>query len=163
LKNVSEKLIVFVLVILHRVRGITSHSDIRRHISRQLNRWEAGEYEVLVQTTLKPLKFQLSFVTKNKTEEELFRAFHQKVLRGNLRGAVRYLIDRVGSVVLSPDDAIGDGQTVRDALLESIRKGGIPSKSSFQDVKVMPLFVPVTITANHIEKVTKRLRGSAGL
>jgi len=97
LKNVSEKLILFVLVILHRVRGI----NIRRHISRQLNRWEAGEYELLVQTTLKTLNFQLSFITKNKTEEEHFRAFRQKVLSGNLRGAVRYLTGRVRGVVLS--------------------------------------------------------------
>jgi len=69
LKNVSEKLTVFVLVILHRVRGIISYSDIRRHISRQPSRWEAGEYELRVQTTLKTLNFQLSFITKNNTEE----------------------------------------------------------------------------------------------
>ena len=80
-----------------------------------------------------------------------------------MRGAVRYLTDRVGGVVLSPDDAIGDGQTVRDALLEKHPEGGIPPKASFQDFKVMPLFVPVTITANHVENVAKKLRGSAGL
>jgi len=67
LKNTPEKLIVFILEILHRVRGITSYSDIRKHIFRQLKRWEAGEYELLVQTTLTTLKSQLSFITKNKT------------------------------------------------------------------------------------------------
>jgi len=148
LKNVSEKLIAFVPVILHRVRGITSYSNIRRHISRQLNRWEAGKYELLVQTTLKTLNFQLSFITKNKTEEEDFLAFHQKVLSGNLRGAVRYLTDRVG-------DAVGDGQTVRHALIEKHPEGGIPPKAPFQDIKAMPLFVLVTITANHDEDVAK--------
>jgi len=163
LKNVSEKLIVLVLVILHRVRGITSYSDICRHISRQLNRWEAREYDLLVQTTLKTLNFQLSLITKNKTEEEHFRAFHQKVLRGNLKGAVRYLTDRVGGAVLSPDDAIGDGQTVRDALLEKHPEGGIPPKTSFQDFKAMPLFVSVTVTAKHVDGVAKKLRGSYGL
>ena len=157
LKNTSEKLIVFILVILHRVRGITSYSDIRKHISRQLNRWEAGEYEFAT------LKYQLLFITKNKTEEEHFRAFHQNVLSGNLRGAVRYLTDRVGGVVLSSDDATGDGQTIRDALLEKHPEGGIPSAASFQDFKVMPLFVPVTIAANHVEDIAKKLRGSAGL
>jgi len=150
LKNVSEKLIVFVLVILHKVRGITSHSDIRRHTSHQLNRWEVGEYELLVQTTLKTLNFQLSFITMNKTEEEHFRAFHQKVLSGNLRGVVRYLTDKVGGIVLSPDDVIGDGQTVQDTLLDP--EGGILSKASFQDFNVMHLFVSITITANHVEE-----------
>jgi len=80
-----------------------------------------------------------------------------------LRGAVRYLIDRVGGLVLSPDDAIGDGQTVRDALLEMHPEGDIPSKASFQNYKAMPIFVPVTITAKHVEDVAKQLRGSTGL
>jgi len=80
-----------------------------------------------------------------------------------LRRAVRYLTDRVGGVVLSPDDAIGDGQTVRDALLEKYPEGGIPPKASLQDFKAMPLFVPVTITAKYVEDVAKKLRGSAGL
>ena len=70
---------------------------------------------------------------------------------------------RVGGVVLSPDDAIVDGQTVRGALLEKHPEGGIPSKASFQDFKVIPLFAPVTIAANHVENVSKKLRGSAGL
>ena len=96
-------------------------------------------------------------------QEEHFRAFHQKGLSGNLRGAVRYLIDRVGGLVLSPDDAIGDGQTVRDALLEMHPEGDIPSKASFQNYKAMPIFVPVTITAKHVEDVAKQLRGSTGL
>ena len=94
------------------------------------------------------LYVQLSFITKNKTEEEHFRAFHQKVLSDNLRGAVRYLTDRVGGIVLSPDDAIDNGQTVRDALLEKYPEGSFPSAASFQDFNAMPLFVPLPSQLN---------------
>jgi len=57
---------------------------------------------------------------------------------------------------------MGDGQTVQDALLEKHPEDGIPSAASFQDFKVIPLFVTVTITANHVEDVAKKLRGLAG-
>ena len=69
----------------------------------------------------------------------------------------------MGSVVLSPDDIIGDRQTVRDALLKKHPESGFPLTALFQDYQFMPLFFPVTIPADHIEHITKKLRGSAGL
>jgi len=99
---------------------------------------------------------------RSKQKKSAFRAFHQNFLTGNLRGAVRYLTDRVGGVEFSPDDVIGDRQTVRDALLEKHPESGILSAASLQDFKVMSRFAPGTITADHV-MTSQKIRGSAGL
>ena len=85
------------------------------------------------------------------------------MLGGDLRGVVRYLTDRVGGSVLSPEDVPVDGKTVRDILLDKHPVSNVPITDSFMDYKVMPLFVPVEITASHVEEVAKKLHGSAGL
>ena len=96
----------------------------------------------MVQTTHAILNFQLSFITKKKNIGRALPCFSPNIRSGNWRGAVRYLTDRDVGVVLIPDDVIGDGQTVRYALLEKNLEGSIPTKASFQDFKDMPLFVP---------------------
>jgi predicted neuraminidase len=48
----SEKLIVFIIVILQRKRGVTNASDIGKHIANRMKAWSDGKFEMLVQDTI---------------------------------------------------------------------------------------------------------------
>jgi hypothetical protein len=59
---------------------------------------------MLVEETLRSMESHLSFKQGSTTAEQRTKTFHQKVLRGNIRVAVRYLTEREKGGILYPDD-----------------------------------------------------------
>jgi hypothetical protein len=50
------------------------------------------------------MEAHLTFKQGSSTPEQRTKTFHQKVLRGNIRGAMMYLTDRDKGSILYPDD-----------------------------------------------------------
>jgi hypothetical protein len=90
----SERFIVFQLVILQKIREVKRSRDVRRQISKRLDAWEKGQTTMLVEDTLRSMESHLSLKRGHTTPEQRTKTFHQKVLRGNLQGALRYLTER---------------------------------------------------------------------
>ncbi len=113
----SEKLIVFQMVILQRTRGVTRARDIKKRIGKRLEAWEEGNFKMLVQTTEWDMKTYLSKMQGTTLNEQQRKTFHQKMLRGNVRGAVKYLTEREKGGVLLPDDTDEKtGRPVKEVL-----------------------------------------------
>ena len=66
--------------------------------------WEKGEFQLLFESTHRDLQASLSKAQGTTTPEQHAKTYHAKVLRGNLRGAVRYIMDREKGGMLYPDD-----------------------------------------------------------
>ena len=79
--------------------------------------WKRGEYQCIVEDTLRAMKSSLSTARGATTSEQQAKVFDAKVKGGNIRAAVRYITDREGGGVLAPDE-IDDksGKTVINAL-----------------------------------------------
>jgi hypothetical protein len=102
----------------------------------------------------------------------LARAFNATVLSGRLRKAVRKATSRDGGGVLQPDDACTKtGRPVIDVLREKHPKMRDPGtidlddndRGVFEPYEAIPEAVPLSITADTVEKVAPKLSGSAGL
>ena len=88
-----ERFIFFQTVVLQRARHITLSQDIWRRIEKRLNTWEAGQFSILVEDTLRSSTQYLTAVRREETAEHRAKTFHGLVLRSF------FLVD--GSEVLS--------------------------------------------------------------
>jgi hypothetical protein len=98
------------------------------------------------------------------TTEQHAKIFHRKMLRGDVRGAVRYLTDREKGGILHLDDVnVKSGDTVMEALESKHPNALIPDVNSLLNYTITPNFVDVNICEESIEKVAQKLSGSAGI
>ena len=160
----SERFIVFQLVILQRSRDVKQAKDIRKRMARRMDAWSEGKFSMLVQDTERALKSYLSTKQGNVTPEQRAKIFHGKMLRGDVRGAVRYLTARDKGSVLMPDKIDEkSGDTVAEVLASKHPEARMPVASSLHQYANTPDFVDVDVTEETVEKVARRLSGSAGV
>jgi hypothetical protein len=100
----SEKSLVFQIVILQCTREVKRSKDIQQRISRRIDAWEKGKFAMLVQETERDMQTYLSNRQGTTTPKQQANIFDQKMLQGDVRGAVRYLTDREVGGVLLPSD-----------------------------------------------------------
>jgi hypothetical protein len=96
-----------------------------------MNAWDNGQSTMLVQDTEQTL---LSFLTSkqgNISTEQRAKNFHRKMLRGEVRSAVRYLTGRQkGDVMLPEDIDEKTGDTVIEVLRSKHLEARTPSPNS---------------------------------
>jgi hypothetical protein len=160
----AEKFIVFSLVILQRSRNVRQSKDIRARISRRMDAWEEGKFDMLVQDTERAMTTYLSTKQGHVTEEQRAKIFHRRMLRGDTRGAVRYITEREKGGVLQPGDIDEkSGLSVAKVLASKHPEARTPVASSLHQYENTPDFVDVDVTEDTVEKVARRLSGSAGI
>jgi hypothetical protein len=88
------------------------------------------------------------------TPEQWAKMFHRKMLRGDVRSAVRYLTNREKGGILQPtgiDKKTGD--SVKTVLRSKHPDARIPKPESLPHYAHTPNFVQVDITAEAVENV----------
>jgi hypothetical protein len=160
----SERFLVLQVVVLQRTRDVKRARDVRRRISKRLDAWEKGQFTMLVEDTLRSMETHLTSKQGKTTPEQRTKTFHQKVLRGNIRGAVRYLTEREKGGILYPDDIDEKtGKTVQSVLESKHPDARTPGVDALTDYPFLPDFVDLDITEDSIEVTARRLSGGAGL
>jgi hypothetical protein len=110
------------------------------------------------------MESRLALKQGSTTPEQRTKTFHQKVLRGNIRGAVRYLTEREKGGILYPDDTDEKSGTSVISVLESKHPDArIPDADAMPAYPTLPDFVDLDITEDSIEIVARCLSGGAGL
>ena len=84
----SEEHFCLTTCILRRTTNVVSAKDIKAVLTSRMDAWEAGKYDMLVQATLRDLKARLSSKQGTTTPDDRARVFQQKVLLGDIKGAV---------------------------------------------------------------------------
>jgi hypothetical protein len=98
------------------------------------------------------------------TPKQQAKIFHQKMLRGDVRGAVRYLTDREKGGILQPtniDEKTGD--SVEKVLRSKHPDARIPKPESLPHYAYTPDFVEVDITADASKKLPNGYLAARGL
>ena len=133
-------------------------------MTKRLEAWSEGKFEMLVQDTERSLKTHVATKQGNVSKEQRAKIFNRKMLRGDVRGAVRYLTERDKGGVLMPDDIDEkSGDSVADVLASKHPDARTPEALSLHQCKITPDFVDVDVTEDTVETVARRLSGSAGL
>jgi hypothetical protein len=124
--------------------------------------WQQGKFSMLVQNTERTRESLLSAELGGLTPEQRAKIFHRNMLRGDVRGAVRYLTGREKGGILQPaniDEKTGG--SVKTVLRSKHPDAQIPKPESLPTYAHTPDFVEVDITADAIKKVARRLSGSS--
>ena len=102
----SEIPLVFAHVILTKMLGVRRAREIRARITRRMDLWERGHHAGLVGDAEAEGDSHEGRATFSGEEEEdaVARSFHETVLSGKLRQAVRQATDREGGGCLLPGD-----------------------------------------------------------
>ena len=100
----SERFIVFQKVILKRARHVTVYHAIRHRIDKRLDAWGEGKHAMLVEDTLRSCEEYLTVNRREETAEHRAQTYHSLVLRGKLRLAVRWIMERDTGGVLKPGE-----------------------------------------------------------
>jgi hypothetical protein len=159
----SEVLMVYIMVILQRTKDVKGSGDIRRRLTRRMNDWEEGKFLMLVQETERDMKAHLTANRKGTTSEQRAKQFHSQMLRGNVRGAVRLLIETEVAGVLMPNETDPkSGDSVAEALASKHPEARTPDVCNLPTYSETPDFVDVDITESVVQHVGSRLSGAAG-
>ena len=162
----SERLIVFMAVLLQRDNFVKKNSDIRRLLQRRLSLWKDSHFGELVAECVRCAGYKSKGRKSSKLQGDAHdcKVFTRLVLRGQMRSAVRWLTERCssGGVLLPSAVVDGEGKTVLDVLKAKHPEPGLVQEEAFLDCDVLPVQIDVDITAEHVGKIAKRIQGGRG-
>ena len=163
-KHNSERVIIFVAVVLQTRHGVRAAKDIRRLIETRMNLWDEGKEAAMVEDIETECLSKIGSPRERDAETEA-RAFNTRVMSGRIRSAVRTLTAREGGGVMQPDDKdTKSGHPVLDVLRQKhpvIRSPVLdkPDPACFEHYPSIPSLLPQIITAEVVESVIPRLAG----
>ena len=161
----SEYVLLYVILILRKEKNIKSSKGIKLLLERRLERFQdPTQLAAMVDEAETAFKRNQSNLRKDLTDEDLARTYDSMCARGDHSKALRWLTDRDGGAVLSPSDI--DDKT--SMTVEEVLKSKHPplrnvEPSFLEKFDTVPDFPTVVITGDDVEKVARKLRGSAGL
>ena len=149
-KEVSERLICFTALLLHRDRMVKKGCDIRRLL----------EFERCTQQHSRQNKRNDKFIY---SESHAIRVFTRLMLRGKEKEATRWITQRMTGHVLTPTELDSNsGKTVFEVLKEKHPMPGTVDPIDFIDCNTLPPLIDIDVTPSHVEKVAHCIRGGAG-
>ncbi len=164
----SERPLAFAACVLRRRHGCVRAADIKRRIEKRLSLWQEGRFDALIQDITTSALADAGPRSLPPDDDTIARRFNSKVLDGELRAAVRQLTARNSGGILGPDDACTKtGRKVSEVLADKhppLRTPDIaePDRIAFQDYGTPPDIIPIDCPNGDAEKVSRKLRGSAG-
>ena len=159
----SERLIVFIAVILQRSPEAKRARDIRRRIEARLQEWSAGRFDMLVQDTVRTSKSLISRTRRQMTDEQISKTYTSLVLQGKLRQAVRFVTARDRGGILQGDDIdVKSGLPVKEVLASKHPDARTPDITALEEYDVVPDLVPLDITGDTVLAIAPKLQGAAG-
>ena len=117
----SERPLVFAHVVLTKTLGVCRAPEIRVRITSRMDLWERGQHAGLVgdaEAEGTAREGRAAFSVKEE-DDAVAQSFHETVLSGKLRKAVRRGTDQEGGGCLLPDNqCTKNGRPVAEVLLE---------------------------------------------
>ena len=130
--------------------------DIRKRIKTRLEHWSRGNFDMLVEDTVCASISLINIERQSMTDEHITKTYTRLAIQGKLRQAVRFVIKRKGSGVLTGDVIdVKSGERVLDVLISKHPLAVIPDAEILEDYAYVPALVPLDISCDTIEKVTK--------
>lgn len=157
----SERIFFMCATILQKDKMITSSTDIRRLLKKRMDMWSESLFDELLQEATRCDRHTKTS-RQECTDEHKVRIFTRLVLQGKLRDATRWITDRSGGAVLLPDSLLPDGRSVLQILETKHPEQRFPDEEMFMKCDTLPVMVDIDVTAGHVEKVARSMRGGAG-
>ena len=160
----SERVIVFIAVMMQRDKMVKKGADIRRLLKRRIDEWRQERSPELIHEYERCAKqwSKSHGVNLDRSKDHVLRVFSNLMLRGDIRSAVRWLTDQACSGgVLDPSQLV-NGKPVAQILQEKHPEASQSGTRAFLPCDELPPLVDVDITGSHIENAARSIRGSCG-
>ncbi len=158
----SEKIFVFIFVVLQKNGEVKKAGDIKKRIATRIIEWKKNNFNALVDATDQEMRANMSNKRGRLTVEKIHKIFTHKMLAGKIREAVRFLCESSQGGILMPDEIDSTtGLTVEEILKSKHPTAKTPDK--LPEYQNLPALIDINITADTVEKVSKNLSGAAGL
>jgi hypothetical protein len=143
---------------------VSRASDIKKRLEWRMDAWAEGKYLMLVQGNESTLELNLHKKQGPETPDQQAKTFHQKVLKSDLRGAMRYLTEREKGGVLLPDDVCSKiGLRVAGVLDSKHPTTREPDPDAFHQNESCPEFIDINVTEDAVEKTARKMSGATCL
>ena len=144
--------------------------EIRARINRRMNLWKRGQHAGLVGDVKAEGAAREGRAASSREEEDdaIVRSYHDTVLSGNPRQAVRQATDREGGGCLLPDNQFTKiGQPVAEILREKHPDMRVPpvenpTCAAFKEYEDVHEMVFLNFTKDDVTWVASKLSGAAG-
>jgi hypothetical protein len=159
----SERWIVFQVVILQCTREVKGAKDIKERLIRRMDDWKKGNFLQLVQETERDMKTYLTSKRNGLSHEQRAKIFNDKMMRGEIRSAVRFLTEtEIGSVLNANDIDEKTGVSVAESLESKHPEARTPDVCNLPTYPEVPELIALDITKDTLEHIASRLSGAAG-
>lgn len=163
----SERLLIYIAVMLQRDQNIKQAKDISRLLDRRLKLWADEQFDILISESIKSDKsLQNKYSRKHHNNDEITQTFTRLIHRGKVREALNWLLTKDTSKVLNSNDEVDyTGKTVIDVLSEKHPPHTNANPDLFtlpEDFPELPPLLDVDITSNHVEQIARKLHGGGG-
>ena len=166
----SERPLVFTHIVLTKTLGVRQAREIRARITRRMDLWERGQHAGLVgdaEAEGAAREGRADFSGKEE-DDAVARSFHETVLSGKLRQAVRRATDREGrGCLLLGGKFTKTGRPVADVLQEKHPDMRVPpvenpACAAFEEYEDVPETVLPDFTEDDVTWVASKISGAAG-
>ena len=150
----SEQLIVFLVVLLPR-DALVKGAHVRHLLKRRMQAWRSNQIDELLFDAERCSQQMPKPQRGNGDEEHTVRVFTRLMLRGQLRSAVRWMMERASSGGILDPSTVGHegGKTVLEVLKEKHPEPREASVRAFLSCDELPPLVDIDVTAAHVQKV----------
>jgi hypothetical protein len=156
---------VFCMVVLQWGDAtIRSSKVIRNRLTWGVDDWDMSEVETLVQNNVCDMDAKLNSRQDGQSLERRVKIFREKMLKGDVQGAVKCLNENEkGGVLLTDGIDEKTGLSVKQVLLPKYPDTTASPLYSLHPYDGMPGFSSVDVTHETIEQVARNLSGSSSL
>ena len=113
----SERPLVFVMVVLQQVEGVTGRQPIIKRINRRMEDWVAGRYKMLVEMTYREGLIFLGRGQREMSEAKVHLQYNNLLIAGKIQDTVQFLTERnQGGILLPTDACTKTGKPVEEVL-----------------------------------------------
>ena len=160
----SESFVCFPSLILQKDKNFKKTKDIRSLLKRRMTMWDNGQFDELIKEA-EQCDRKLSQSSGKMNVDQEAKVFSSLIMQGKLREAVRFITDRQGGGVMSPEQDAGKpaGKSVFEVLLSKHPEQRIPEENDFLECAELPPLINVDLTSAHVEQAARKLSGGAGI
>ena len=163
-KSNSEKLIVFLTVILQKSKSITKSKDVKALLERRMTDWQNEQYDTVVKSALFASNTYKLSDKKSQSPDQIARVFQRLLLQGKIREATNYVLNttRKGGKLEPESIDPKTGLDVKTVLELKHPPSSEPSNIAMEEYDSLPALIDVDISEETVLNVAKKLKGSGG-
>ena len=162
-KSNSEKVIIYMSVILQKSRDIKKSKDVKALLEHRMSLWQSEQLNTVVNLAVFASNtYKCS--EKNQSLDQIVRVFQRLLLQGKIWDATNFVLNstRKGGNLEPESIDPKTGLDVKTVLERKHPPKSKPSNIAMEEYNSLPALIDIDVSEETVLNVVKRLKGSRG-